>query len=213
MVTFHCGLYSSLLAAASKHNPGKANKAIQQADFLQNLLRRIVFNMNLALQVARHMENLAVRMVYESNVLDKKTKQLYYRNLLYADESGKRQRFGENGARKTHQWFLKSVFGSSYKNHPTIDRSGAVSFPPETDDPFQDFTPLGHTESILAALPGKDGDPYLESLKKRLFKDNEVLGNIILVARREFCRGYDENWEEYPDIPHSFCLSDLIEEV
>lgn len=108
---------------------------------------------------------------------------------------------------------MKSVFGSPFPNTPTIDRSGMVSFPPETNDPFQDFSPDGSTESILAALPGENGDPHLDRLKGSLFESNKVLGNVILVARREFCRGYDGRWSEYPNIPRSCYLKGLIDEV
>lgn len=77
------------MAAASERNPFEAGKAIQQAEFLQSLLRRLVFDVNLVQQIACQLENLTVRMVYSSSVLDEETKRGFYRNLLYSDEEGK----------------------------------------------------------------------------------------------------------------------------
>ncbi|HVI21803.1 MAG TPA: hypothetical protein VM660_07125, partial [Bacillus sp. (in: firmicutes)] len=85
-------------------------------------------------------------------------------------------------------------------------------FSPDAQDIFQDFNSDGTVSdpsSVLLALPE---DPHLEHLLK-LFKSNEILGNIILVARREFCQGYQGHWEEYPELPTSYCMTGLIEEL
>jgi len=215
-VTFSAGLFSSLLAAAVARNPNDKIVATKQARFLQSLFRHIVFDVNLVLQMARHMENLAVRMVFESKVLDKQTKQLFYRNLLYSDEQGKRSKYGENGARKTHQWFLKAVFGTSQKNPHTIDPGAQMSLPADTGDPFSKFSPDGHLlkhlepKAAFAALPG---DPHIEHLLD-LFKQNTIVGNIILAARQELFRGYDGRWAEFPlTTSTSYLITDVIEEV
>jgi len=212
MVTFQAGLYSSLLAAALARNSKNEKEAYRQARFLQMLLRKITFDLNLVRQIARFMENLAVRAVFESMHLDQKQKQLFYRTLLYSDEQEKRAKFGENGGRKTQQWFLKAVFGTSKKHSQPIKMNSQIFFPSDTQDTFQDFDSDGMVSdpgSVLLAIPE---DPHLEHLLK-LFESNKVLGNIILVARREFCRGYQGHWEEYPQLPTSYCMTGLIEEL
>jgi len=101
------------------------------------------------------MENLAIRMVHESSILSDETKKHLYRNLFYSDEKTKKVRYGKNGGRKTHQWFLKAVFGCSSAERPTINPYGAVHYPSDASDPFQGFSPNGQVtdRSILAALP------------------------------------------------------------
>jgi len=157
------------------------------------------------------MENLAIRMVYESSVLGDETKKHFYRNLLYSDEKDKKARFGANGGRKTHQWFLKAVFGTAAAEKPMINPHGAIRYPPDSSDPFQGFSKDGHVvdDTILTALPD---DPYLAGLKKK-FQGDVILGNVVLAARRQWFRGFAGDWTKLPDIPTSFLLTDLLEQI
>ena len=63
--------------------------------------------------------------------------------------------------------------------------------------------------SILVALPD---DPHLTGLTN-LFKDDVVFGNVILAARRQWFRGYANDWTKLPDIPTSYMLTDLLEQI
>ena len=166
----------------------------------------------MVLQIAMQFENLAVRMVAESSILSTNTKKVFYRNLLYADEKGKHAKYGSNGACKLHQWFLKAVFGGDKKAGVKIDPNAATHFLPDEEslDPFHGFTADGKVEDAmrLSALPN---DPFLQSLQK-LYKD-EVLGNIILAARRAWFRGYAGCWETMPPLPPCFGLTRLFEEL
>ena len=193
IVTFHAGLYSSLLSAALGRCDQDYDQATEEAQLLQEVLMDMVGSVNLVLQISQQFENLAVRMVAESSILSLDTKKRFYQNLFYADETGKRAKYGSNGGAKLHQWFLKAVFGSVTKEGTEINPSGSTHFLPDEEnlDPFYGFTTDGkvvnaatHATTRLSALPD---DPYLEDLQK-LFKD-EVLGNIILAARREWFRG------------------------
>jgi hypothetical protein len=169
--------------------------------------------MNLACQIARQIENLALRMVFETTNLSAKTKSDFYRNLLYAQEGVKRSKMGTNGASKTHQWALKAVLGCPYKNPPPVNPRCRFVPRGNDDDPFTGFSPDGTLADdpyeVLVAFPG---DPHLEYLNK-LFIDNNVLGNILLVARREFFSGFNNRWEDRPPLPASYCLTSLIEEM
>src|SRR3954454_9507871 len=164
MVTFQAGLYSSLLAAALARNSKNEKEASKQARFLQMLLRKITFDLNLVRQIARFMENLAVRLVFESTHLDQKQKQHFYRTFIYCDEQEKRAKFGENGGRKTQQWFLKAVFSTSKKYSQLIKINNQIFFSSDAQDIFQDFNSDGTVSdpsSVLLALPE---DPHLEHL-------------------------------------------------
>jgi hypothetical protein len=98
------------------------------------------------------------------------------------------------------------------------DSSSAAAAGPSTSafssmdtDPFQGFSGDGRvTDSrYLAAF---SGDPYLDGLIAS-FKNDEVLGNVILAARRLWCRGFEGRWNDFPDIPSSRFLTKLIEEM
>ena len=80
------------------------------------------------------------------------------------------------------------------------------------DDDASAFTPDGNVSDPhqkLAALPD---DPYLDDLLK-LYSDNKVLGNVILMARRIWYRCFNLRWNEVPHIPSSYLITRLIEEV
>ena len=93
------------------------------------------------------MENLAIRMIYESSILSNSTKRNLYCKLFYGDKKNKKAQYGSNGGRKTHQWFLKAVFGSKTVEQPAIiNTHGAIFYPPDTSDPFQGFNGNGHVD-------------------------------------------------------------------
>jgi len=212
-VTFHAGLYSSLLAASMKSSNGDQETAKVEAGFLQTTMRTIVSNVNTALRIAKHWQNLAVRMVYESKILDKKTKFKFYRNLLYADEEGKDVKFGKNGASKFHQWFLKGVFGTSRKWKPNVNQQSLTSSSSVgEEDPFEGFGANGHVSDPVKTLSAFPGDPFLDDLRN-LYKENEVIGNIILASRKLWYQGFEGRWDGLPQLPSSFLLTPIIEET
>ena len=47
----------------------------------------------------------------------------------------------------------------------------------------------------------------------KLFSDNEVLGNVILKARKVWYQGFEERWNEMPELPSSYLITPLIEEA
>lgn len=170
--------------------------------------------LNTATLIARQYQDLAVRMVHESKTLSPKTKQHFFRNLLYSDEGSKREKYGTNGGCKTQQWFVKSVFGTSDEDSKEFNRSGHLHISQaERADPFQGFSSDGHVSDVKGTLTALPDDPYVESLYAGLFKSDEITGNIILAARRLWCQGFDGNWNEYPETPSSCFLTNLIEEL
>jgi hypothetical protein len=181
---------------------------------LQSLLRKIVNNLTIATFISRQWQNLAVRMVYESKLLSKKTKQHFFRNLLYTDEEGKNARTGVNGGTKIQQWFLKCVFGTSLKKVKEIDPDNRETFVPHHTggDPLEGFLRDGQVDDIQRVLSAFPGDPYLQGLHKS-YEDNEIMGNIILAARKLWHHGFNGKWEELPEFPTSMYLSQLIEEL
>jgi len=214
MVTFHAGLYSSLLSAALARCGQDYNQARKEARLLQDILTDMVRNVNTILQIALQFENLAVRMVAASSILSTATKKAFYRNLFYTDETGKRAKYGSNGGAKLHQWFLKAVFGSDTKNGVEVNPTGTTHFLPDEEslDPFHGFAADGTVVDAAVRLDALPDDPHLRSLQK-LFK-NEVLGNIILAARRAWFRGYVGRWETMPPLPRSrYGLTRLFEEL
>jgi hypothetical protein len=95
-----------------------------------------------------------------------------------------------------------------------IDPRGATHFLPDEEslDPFHGFTSDGTVEDAAIRLGALPDDPFLQGLRE-LFKD-EVLGNIILAARRAWFRGYAGCWESMPPLPPSCLgLSRLLEEL
>jgi len=188
--------------------------ARNEARFLQGLLRETVSSINLGLRIAYQFENIAVRMVQETKILNKQTKKDFFRSILYSDEKDKRNKFGKNGGCKTHQWFLKAVFGSAEKNPRKINLEGNTFFSVTDPDPFYGFSADGKVkevdvQNVLSALPD---DPHLVHLRQ-LFRDNEVVGNVILAARRRWFQGYEGRWSELPEIPSSWLLTPLLEEL
>jgi len=149
-------------------------------------------------------------MVFESQTLSQETKKAFYRNILYADEVGKRERYGVNGAVKTHAWFVKAVFGSMEEDPPKVNVAGPRIFN-DADDPFFGFSADGKVgmPNVLSALPN---DPHIDRLL-HLFSDNEVVGNIILAARRLWYRGFDGRWEDLPTIPSGRLFKEVIDEL
>ncbi len=210
-VTFRAGLYSSLLSAALKSCNGDQKTAKQEARLIQSTLQGIVSDLNLALLIARQWQNIAVRLVFESNTLSKEVKQNLYRNLLYADEEDKRHKYGRNGARKVHQWFLKAVFGTSKKHKKPVNPAGQTHFSQANDNLFG-FAPDGLVSDPLTVLLALPDDPYLTDLL-HLFSDNEVLGNIILISQKMWYQGFRGRWDEMPDLPSSYLITTEIEEV
>jgi hypothetical protein len=200
-----------LLSAALKSCNGDQETATQEARFLQSTLQGIISDINQALFIARQWENIALRLVFESNILSEEAKRNLYRNMLYADESGKRHRYGRNGARKVHQWFLKGVFGTSKKQKKPIDPAGRTYFSSANYD-LSGFAPDSRVSDSIAVLAALPNDPYLDDLLD-LFSDNEVLGNIILIARKIWYRGFEEKWNEMPDVPSSYLITPMIEEL
>lgn len=169
---------------------------------------------NMVLQIAQQLENLAVRMVAESSILSIDTKKRFYRNLFYTDEAGKRAKYGSNGGSKLHQWFLKAVFGSVTKKGAEIHPGGSTHFLPDEEslDPFHGFTADGKVGDAAVRLSALPDDPFLQDLRA-LYKD-EVLGNIILAARRAWFRGYAGCWESMPPLRGSrFGFNPLLEEL
>ena len=82
----------------------------------------------------------------------------------------------------------------------------------ESLDPFHGFTADGKVEDVATRLSALPDDPFLEDLRT-LYKD-EVLGNIILAARRAWFRGYAGHWETMPPFRASrFGLNPLLEEL
>ena len=73
IVTFSAGLFSSILSAFSS-----SASALNDVQYLQELLGQIVKTCNFAIKVASQMENLAIHMVYESSVLSDMTKKYIY---------------------------------------------------------------------------------------------------------------------------------------
>ena len=209
-VTFRAGLYSSILSAMLKSSDGDKEAAKREARLIQDVFRSVVSVVNQALFIARQWENIALRLVFESNVLSKKVKKDGYRNLLYADEKDKRHKYGNNGARKIHQWFIKGVFGSTKKHKVDFDPAGRTFF--ESDDDASAFTSDGNVSDPYKTLAALPDDPYLDDLLQ-LYGSNRVFGNIILMARRIWYRGFNQRWNEVPKIPSSWFMTPLIEEV
>jgi len=206
------GLFSSLLSAAIRRCSDDAS-AMQEARFLHEMLRNIVATLNTAARIARQYQDLAVRMVHESGILSLETKRHFFRNLLYSDEKSKRAKYGENGGSKIQQWFLKAVFGTSRKNAEKVNQNGHISNSQVDDvDPLEGFSQDGGVSDIPAVLAALPDDPYLKDLHAN-FSGDKVMGNIILAARRLWCQGFDERWDQYPELPSSFLLTPLIEEL
>lgn len=160
--------------------------------------------------IARQMQNIAIRMVIESQVINKEAKAHFLRNIFYADENGKKHRFGMNGGTKTHEWFLKAVMGT-----------GKAQQIPENDLPDLDLFSTGHDplngfqidgtvtdRKIFKAWPS---DPYLANLSK-LFKD-QIVGNVILAARQAWFRGYAQGWGNMPNIPTAQFMQHLLSQL
>jgi hypothetical protein len=78
VVTFHAGLYSSLLSAAVLRCDHDYVQAKEEAKLLHEILKDMVSAVNLMLQVAQQFENIAIRMVAESSILSAATKKMKY---------------------------------------------------------------------------------------------------------------------------------------
>jgi len=160
--------------------------------------------------IARQIENIAIRMVLESTVINKEAKAHFLRNIFYADENGKKQRYGENGGKKTHEWFLKAVMGTGKAQKIPDNDLPDTSMPSTGRDPLDGFLIDGTVpdRNIFKALPS---DPYLANLAK-LLKD-DVVGNIILAARKAWFRGYAQDWGNMPNIPTAQCMQHLLSQL
>jgi hypothetical protein len=203
-----------LLSAALLRCDHDYAQAKEEAKLLQEVLTDMVSGANIILQIAQQFENVAVRMVAESTILSAATKKIFYRNIFYTDEEGKRAKYGSNGGAKLHQWFLKAVFGSDKKRGVEVNPNGVTHFWPDEEflHPFYGFTADGRVENADIRLSALPDDPFLDYLQ-RLFK-NEVLGNIILAARREWFKGYAGRWETMPAfLPSRYGLNPLLEEL
>jgi len=255
-VTFTAGLFSSLLSASVKRCGTDIATAKLETQFLQTLLRNIVSTVNLAVFIARQWENLAVRMVFESKILNQETKKKIFRNFLYADEKGKRAKYGTNGAVKLHRWFMKAVLGTSKKKARGLNPNGKTFFSQHGDlDPFEGFSADGQVSDIWQVLSALPDDPFLKELHNAYNRDktrgkkneadekkeedekeegdekeeederderderdekdekDQVMGNVILAARRLWCQGYEGKWDEFPELPTSRFLTRQFEEI
>lgn len=211
IVTFQAGLHSSILSATIARNLDPT-VAVTQANLLSTLFRRLTFHMNLACQIARNIENIALRLVFESKILSAETKHIFYRSLLYADEAGKESKTGTNGGSKTHQWALKAVLGCPDEPPPS-DNPDCEFILRHDEDAFAGFSPDGTVKKPYKVFPACPGDPHLKYLIEVLFHNNVVVGNILLLARREFFNGYCGRWEEMPPLPSCSYMWRLTEEI
>src|SRR5207245_4367266 len=92
-----------------------------------------------------------------------------------------------------------------------INQDGRTYFSQASED-LPGFAPDGRVSdpvTVLAALPD---DPYLDNLLG-LYSKNKVLGNIILMARKIWYQGFEGRWHEMPDVPSSYVMTSLIEEL
>jgi hypothetical protein len=96
--------------------------------------------------------------------------------------------------------FLKGVFGSAKMNTCKIQAGRHVVVPSSAGGQVRD-----DDAHVLSAF---DNDPHLSDLL-HLYKGNELVGNIILAARKVWYQGFVEKL----GLPTSYLLTPLIEEL
>ena len=69
---------------------------------MHQVIAGLVENLSMVVTIARQMQNIAIRMVIESQVINKEAKAHFLRNIFYADEGGKKHRFGTEEPKPTN---------------------------------------------------------------------------------------------------------------